>query len=172
MATERPFHKWYRRNDYIYLHPRLLLTSYTPSAMRYRKAFTSRSERQGLESAVEETCLLPSIKICPSTYFEFLPHKIITRKCSHESVPGQNLLYLYLNLEIKFGPVVSKQNSSSVTSFFLTKYFFSVFHRVFNFLLAHTHYFFQCGKRRGRKSEERKHLLKIKGEKKIQHFED
>lgn len=56
----------------VYLHPGPLLTLYTRSAMRYRKTFTSRSERQGLEAAVEETCLLLSIKICPSNYFEFL----------------------------------------------------------------------------------------------------
>ena len=78
----------------IYLHPGLLLTLYAPSAMRYQKAFTSRSARQDLETAAEETCLLLRIKICPSNYFEFLSHKIITEKCSEASVTGQNLVYL------------------------------------------------------------------------------
>jgi len=68
-------------------------------------------------------------------------------------------------LEIKFCPVVSKQNSSSLTYFSLTNLLVCVFHIVFNFLLAHTHHSFQQGKGRGRKSEERKHLLKIKGKK-------
>lgn len=76
----------------INLHPGLVLTLYTPSAMRYRKVFASRSERQDLEAAVEEICLLLSIKICPNS-FQFLSHKIITRKSSEASVTGQNLVY-------------------------------------------------------------------------------
>lgn len=53
-------------------------------AVLYKK--TSRSERQDLEAAVKETCLLLCIKICPSNYFEFLSHKIITQECSEASL--------------------------------------------------------------------------------------
>lgn len=57
-------------------------------AVRCKKTFTSRSERQDLEAAVEETCLLLCIKICPSNYFEFLSHNIITQECSEASITG------------------------------------------------------------------------------------
>lgn len=57
-------------------------------AMLCKKTCTSRSERQDLEEAVEEICLLLCIKICPSNYFEFLSHKIITQECSEASGTG------------------------------------------------------------------------------------
>lgn len=57
-------------------------------AMLYKKTFISRSERQDLQAAVEETCLPLCIKICPSNYLEFLSHKIITQECSEASVTG------------------------------------------------------------------------------------
>lgn len=51
-----------------YLHPGLLLTLYTLSAVSYRKAFPSSSESQDLEGAMEDICILLSIKICPTNY--------------------------------------------------------------------------------------------------------
>lgn len=64
-------------------------------AMLYKKTFTSRSERQDLQAAVEETCLL-CIKICPSNCLEFLSHKIITQECSEASITGKNRIWYTL----------------------------------------------------------------------------